>query len=255
MGCKNFKQGDKRWGSFIYAGEPMSVSGCGPTACADIIGVFPNQTASWLANKGYSVNGHGTEWNGIGKCLNAYGYNGRQLNTSSLYGIVDGNVENVWKAAMLTGKCYAILLMGPGTFTSGGHYICVTEYDGIGAYVYDPACESRDGWHSWRDFSGQIKVFYLMDKNKRVENNEGTNSEGGVYMFKVKQIQIGDEGNEVLLLEEILMARKYYSGGLDKSYGPLLDNAVRQYQKDRNGACGEVDGIVGPKTWNDLIAL
>lgn len=77
-------------------------------------------------------------------------------------------------------------------------------------------------------------------------------TEDNTYMFTLKQIQIGDTGNDVLLLEEILMARDLYSGGLDRSFGPLLDAAVRTYQKSRGL---KVDGICGPATWGDLIAV
>ena len=41
---------------------------------------------------------------------------------------------------------------------------------------------------------------------------------------------------------------------LDRSAGENTIYALTQYQKSRNG-CLEVDGICGPATWKDLIAL
>lgn len=85
---------------------------------------------------------------------------------------------------------------------------------------------------------------------------ETTNTDGGnVYMFGVREIGNGDYGNDVLLAQEILGSRGYYSGELDKGFGPLLEDATRRYQTDRRGACGAADGIIGKKTWQDLIAL
>lgn len=72
-------------------------------------------------------------------------------------------------------------------------------------------------------------------------------------MFTCRQVQLGDiNDNAVLLLQEILKARGLYNGALDKSFGNQCRAAVLTYQKQRGL---KVDGIVGPATWKDLIAL
>ena len=97
----------------------------------------------------------------------------------------------------------------------------------------------HNGNMTWDEFKAAISGTYI--------------SKGGnKYMFTCKQIQIGSTGNDVLLAQEILKARGLYSGGLDKSFGPLLDKATRTYQKARGL---NVDGIIGPNTWKDMIAL
>lgn len=82
-----------------------------------------------------------------------------------------------------------------------------------------------------------------------------TTPKGDTYMFTCKTVQNGSNGLEVLLLQEILKARGYYTGELDRSFGAQTKKAVEKYQKDRKGGAGPVDGICGPKTWADLIAL
>ena len=72
------------------------------------------------------------------------------------------------------------------------------------------------------------------------------------YAFSVKTIQMGSSGNEVLLLQEILKSRGLYTGALDKMFDSLTDTAVKKYQTLRNM---DVDGICGPATWADLLAL
>lgn len=91
---------------------------------------------------------------------------------------------------------------------------------------------------------------------KPVKNTESNNNDGGVaYMFEVREIKIGDSGNDVLLAQEILGSRGYYEGALDRKFGNLMDAATKDYQKDRGGAAGPVDGIIGKKCWADMIAL
>lgn len=82
-----------------------------------------------------------------------------------------------------------------------------------------------------------------------------TTTGGNVYMFGVREIGNGDYGNDVLLAQEILGSRGYYTGELDKGFGPLMEDATKRYQTDRKGACGKADGIIGAKTWQDMIAL
>ncbi|UWP59255.1 GH25 family lysozyme [Ruminococcus gauvreauii] len=85
---------------------------------------------------------------------------------------------------------------------------------------------------------------------------KGENQESeAVYMFGVGTLQYGSGGNDVLLFQEIMKARGYYQGDLDRSYGSGCQEACRRYQKEREGAAGPVDGICGEKTWADLIAL
>ena len=130
MGCENYRQYDSRWASKRYAGDTMAGSGCGPTAVANIVHQLPTTVADYIEGIGGTVPGSGTIWSFIDTALDHYGYNGQQLNGGSLYGTRGSSAEQRWKSAMLTGKYYAVLLMGPGVFTRGGHYITITQYDG-----------------------------------------------------------------------------------------------------------------------------
>ena len=72
------------------------------------------------------------------------------------------------------------------------------------------------------------------------------------YSFTPEMIQYGSAGLSVLLFQEVMKARGYYTGTLDREYGPLCVAACKEYQALRGL---EVDGICGPATWKDLIAL
>lgn len=259
MGCENYKQYDSRWASKGYAGENIAAAGCGCTAVANVVHQLPSTIADWLTAHGYASNGHGTMWYGITDALKAYGYNGQQLNGSNLYGNSGSSAQRTWIRAMASGSYYGILLMGPGVFTSGGHYITIVATDGSGNYyVHDPASAARDGWHAWSDFNGCVKVFYLADKKDcsdttTAAQKTSTTTSSNAYNFSLSQIDVGATGVQVLLLEEILTARGYDTGGLDCKYGSKVESSVRSYQKSRG--CLAVDGSCGLATWSDLLAL
>ena len=89
--------------------------------------------------------------------------------------------------------------------------------------------------------------------------NTPTTGTGGNYMFETQTVKSGSTGLSVLLLQEILKARGFKGKDekeleLDRSAGTNTIYALTQYQKSRNGYL-EVDGICGPATWKDLIAL
>lgn len=85
-------------------------------------------------------------------------------------------------------------------------------------------------------------------------------TKGEKYMFSPLTCKAGDSNTSVLLLQEILKARGYYSGKLDKSFGKELMNAVNKYQIERMKqgkklGNGKGDGICGQDMWKDLIAI
>lgn len=82
---------------------------------------------------------------------------------------------------------------------------------------------------------------------------------GGSYMFTPETVKAGDKNTSVLLLQEILRARgfKGKNGKALKLTWTADTNtiyALKAYQESRKEVL-EVDGICGPATWKDLIAI
>ncbi len=80
------------------------------------------------------------------------------------------------------------------------------------------------------------------------------------YMFEPKVCKVGDCNTSVLLLQEILKARGFYSGKLDRKFEKELMIAVNKYQIERMKqgkklGNGKGDGICGQDMWRDLIAI
>lgn len=63
------------------------------------------------------------------------------------------------------------------------------------------------------------------------------------------ELRAGSEGVAVRGLQRMLITRGYEPGEIDGRFGPKTDAAVRAYQSDQGL---DVDGIVGPKTWDAL---
>lgn len=66
------------------------------------------------------------------------------------------------------------------------------------------------------------------------------------------QLSYGDEGEFVLVLEQMLMRQGYFSGSPDEKFLRLTRDAVRLFQMAHLGPDGEwlkPDSVVGPKTW------
>lgn len=111
-----------------------------------------------------------------------------------------------------------------------------------------------NGWNGHLD----LNVFY--GNEKEWDAIAGNDKEEKQYMFKPLTCRVGDKNTSVLLLQEILKARGYYKGDLDRSFGKATMEAVNVYQKKRmtqgkklgNGAG---DGICGQDMWEDLIAI
>lgn len=58
-------------------------------------------------------------------------------------------------------------------------------------------------------------------------------------------IRYGDRGEDVRAVQQALSFLGYSPGPIDGIFGPLTDEAVRNFQSDQRIA---VDGIVGPET-------
>lgn len=93
----------------------------------------------------------------------------------------------------------------------------------------------------------------------KIVNGTSTNisTTGGKYMFTTETVVAGSTGLSVLLLQEILAARKFKGKDgkeldLDRSAGTNTIYALNAYKKSRNM---KQDGICDAAVWKDLIAL
>ena len=254
----NYRQTDPRWGSYPYAGETMSVAGCGPTAVADLLDKSPVEIAQWMTSHGYASNGSGTYYSGITECIKAYGHSCSQITGSSRAGIMNDPSFETFKSSIQNGNC-GILLMGGqlrgcrnSYWSKAGHFIAIVGYKDGKYLVYDPAWHARDGYHDWYDFQGNIKHVFITNIKWKSESSSGgssTPSKSTDYKFTVSQISLGSKGRDVRLWQRLLCGRGFVTA-IDGSFGTDCYEKTIAFQEALKI---KADGIVGIKTWRSMI--
>lgn len=178
--CKNFKQTAKPWKSIPYPSAPYYVadSGCGATACADLIVTnpkyakkTPTDTAKWMVKNGYAYRGDGTAWAGITACLKHYGFKVTQHD----------DMESFWKEMKKAGRMAVISFRGGTrggvTWTLGGHFLACSGMEiknGMHRlYMLDPGPRNNNGWFYYekhmKGLIAQLWTCYLPEAKKKVK--------------------------------------------------------------------------------------
>ena len=118
-GVPLFLQWDTRWGYEIYGSDMIAITGCGPT-CLAMAGYYltgdpaftPEKVAQFASENGYYVNGNGSAWTLISEGAEKLGLEVEELPLG----------KQTMMDALNAGNPI-ILIMGPGDFTTTGHYI------------------------------------------------------------------------------------------------------------------------------------
>lgn len=156
-----YNQLDEPWNSFLYGNlKTIGKSGCGPTSMAIVISSFgqtytPIEAARWAYNNGYLVEGY---HEGIPYAMSSHAlipglakekglaYEGISKETGIEKKIVD---------SLSQGKLI-VAIMGPGHFTSGGHFIVLTGITENGKIIVADCASRKRTLMTW-DLSLIIK--------------------------------------------------------------------------------------------------
>lgn len=149
-----YLQWDARWGFLPYGESVIGLSGCGPCCVAMVaaglkrdMSIHPGIIADYAMQNDYYMYGTGTKWSLIPDALAAYGISGRTIGISEdsfFHELHDGNV--------------LILNVGPGHFTTTGHFIVVIGLEQGQLMILDPN-NLNNSMKSWRfqDLSDEIR--------------------------------------------------------------------------------------------------
>ncbi len=155
-----FFQWDKRWGYDPLGKETIAYGGCGPTCLSmaymsltDDTSMNPRKISEFAYARGYYTK-NGTSWDFWTDGAQELGLSSEQL----------GLDETRMKSALDSGG-YIICSVGPGDFTSQGHYILIRGYDENGFYINDPnhVITSSKQW-SYDRLQPQIKNLWAIYK-------------------------------------------------------------------------------------------
>jgi hypothetical protein len=161
-GCKTvplLMQWDQRWGYKMYGESMMAISGCGP-ACLSMVAIYLlNDTSMdplWMArfseDNGYCIPGKGSSWDLISKGAGRLGLDVTEIPL---------NEERIIKNLKVNNPI--ICIMGPGSFTSTGHFIVLTGYEDGYIKVNDPNSfkNSQKRW-KFEDFKHEIRNMWVI---------------------------------------------------------------------------------------------
>ena len=156
-----FLQWDQRWGYETYGSDCIGITGCGPT-CLAMVGYHltgdsqfdPAQIARFAEESGYYAPGYGSSWTLISQGGVELGLDVTELPLD----------EGVMEKHLKSGTPI-ICAMGPGHFTTAGHYIVLTGLEDGQFTVNDPnsRLNSEKLW-SYDDISGQIRNLWAIQK-------------------------------------------------------------------------------------------
>ncbi len=153
-GVPLFLQWDPMWGYEKYGSDYLAVTGCGPT-CLAMSGYYltgsknmnPKDIAVFAENNGYYASGYGSSWTLISEGSARLGLTATELP------LVEKKITDALEAGHPV-----ILAMGPGDFTTTGHYIVLTGLQDGAFTVNDPNSRERSNqlW-TYEQLEGQIR--------------------------------------------------------------------------------------------------
>jgi hypothetical protein len=154
-----FLQWDKMWGYEDYGSSYLAVTGCGPT-CLAMAGYYltgdenmtPDKIAGFAQRNGYYEAGYGSSWTLISEGAEKLGLKATELP------LVKKKMVNALEAGNPV-----ILAMGPGDFTTAGHYIVLTGVEDGKFRVNDPnSRENSQRLWSYEEIEGQIRNIWAI---------------------------------------------------------------------------------------------
>ena len=153
-----FLQWDQRWGYEQYSGDLLGLTGCGPT-CLSMVSVYltgdttmtPSSMAKFAESHGYASTGNGSSWTLFSEGGVKLGFDVTEIPLVEKRIVDNLNVGNP-----------IVAIMGPGDFTTTGHFIVVTGYKDGKIKINDP--NSKKNSEKLWDFSkikGQIRNLWV----------------------------------------------------------------------------------------------
>ena len=152
-------QWDPRWGYETYGSDYLTITGCGPT-CLAMAGLHltgdthfrPDRVASFAQRNGYYASGYGSSWTLISEGAQQLGLAAKELP------LVKKKITDALEEGFPV-----ILAMGPGDFTSSGHYILLTGLEEGLFRVNDPNSyiNSEKLW-SYEELESQIRNIWAI---------------------------------------------------------------------------------------------
>jgi len=154
-----FMQWDPRWGYTIYGNDVAGLTACGPV-CLSMAAYYltgdeafsPDKMIAFAIDNGHCTAGSGTSWTLISEGAVKLGFDVTEIPLDESRIISNLEVDNP-----------IICVMGPGDFTSTGHYIVLNGYENGMIRVNDPNSKANSSklW-SYNEIKDQIRNIWVL---------------------------------------------------------------------------------------------
>ena len=151
-----FLQWDEKWGYDKYGDDYIAVAGCAPTSLSMVAvgltgntNITPLSVSNFAYTNGFYVDGVGSSWSLISQGAKHFGLKSEELSLSKssiLSTLEDGNP--------------IIVTVGPGTFTSTGHFLVLTGLTSDGKIKINDPNSKLNSSKTW-----DVEVFLKETKN------------------------------------------------------------------------------------------
>ena len=154
-----FLQWDFRWGYMTYGSDVAGLTACGPV-CLSMAAVYvtgntdysPDYMIDFAIREGYCVEGDGTSWTLISEGGPALGLDVTEIPLD----------EDRIRDNLLVGNPI-ICVVGPGDFTTTGHYLVFCGYEDGLIRIHDPnSVKNSEKLWDFRDISDQILNLWVI---------------------------------------------------------------------------------------------
>lgn len=156
-----FLQWDQQWGYLKYGSGVAGLTACGPV-CLSMAAWYlteddafsPDKMIEFASKNGYYSPGNGSSWTLISEGGVKLGFDVTEIPLVKSRIIKNLEVDNP-----------IICAMGPGDFTTSGHYIVMTGYENGMIRINDPnsIANSEKLW-KYEDIEGQIRNLWVIRK-------------------------------------------------------------------------------------------
>ena len=148
-------------------------AGCGVVAMAIVTSTLIDKSYDPIKvmEDAYAKNYCGVNISGTSP--NFFKYEAEKLGLNYQYSGKNQNGLNNVISTLSSGKALIIVKLGPGTFTSSGHYVVISEMnaDTGKVYIYDPNQKSNlvkrgigNGWYDFNEIVKETRAFYIISK-------------------------------------------------------------------------------------------
>lgn len=179
----DYLQYDRRWGGIDYSalGEKTTIAkaGCGPTCAAMVVAtlknasITPDKAAKWALENSFKAKHQGTYYSFFRLYLKKFGIECKQVTKSSVYHKPNEPIHKIIIDELRKGNI-VIACMGPGYWTSSGHFVLAFAVDlQDRVYINDPnstkdilRCASLKEWQN------QVKHYFVVEVEQKSPDNQ-----------------------------------------------------------------------------------